>query len=117
MEQISINARGLRACLPEGKAPGGAKASNRFAALVPGGRTLVFKILSVEVLLGMSALRICMGIRTARYSRVRGRWRNKAYGPGTTYARVIVITLVRGGIARGAHFPSDIFVRIKHRVI
>ena len=38
--------------------------------LTPGGAILVFKILSVEVLLGMSALRKYRGIRTPRVIRV-----------------------------------------------
>ena len=85
--------------------------------LTPGGRILVFKIFTVEVLLGMSALRMCMGISTARYLRVRGRYPTRGYGAGKTYERGIVIALVRGGIARGTPFSGDICVCQKNRVI
>ena len=78
------------------------------------GQTLVFKIFFVEVMLGMNARRIVKGISTARYSRVRGLQRNRAYGARIQHARVIVIALlVRGDIARSTHFPGDICVCIK----
>ena len=67
-----MSASGSRAYLPEGTAPGSAKASTRFSALDPGRTDIVFKKLSVEVLLSMSALRICMGISTTRSSRIPG---------------------------------------------
>ena len=35
MKRISMSASDLRACLPEGTAPDGAKASNQFSALDP----------------------------------------------------------------------------------
>ena len=91
---------------PTGKnIPGWLKLAIDSLPLIMGGYTLVFKILSVEVLHGMSTLRLCKGISTARYSRVRDPWRNRAYGARIPCARVIVIALMRGDIARGTHFP------------
>ena len=68
-----MDARGLPACLLGETASGVANATNQFLAL-DRGRTYISVVqdISVEVLLGMSALRMCKGIITARYSRVRG---------------------------------------------
>ena len=72
----------------------------------PGGPILVFKILSVEILLGMSALHKYRGISTARYSRVSGHTRESSVSPW----RVAIMPAVR-------IFPATICVCIKDIVI
>ena len=74
--------------------------------LTPGGPILVFKILSVEILLGMSALHKYRGISTARYSRVSGHTRESSVSPW----RVAIMPGVR-------IFPATICVCIKDIVI
>ena len=84
--------------------------------LTTGGYTLVFKILYDEVLFGMSALGMCSSIKKPRVIRVFVVL-SANYGARITYARVIVIALVRGNISRGTHFPDDICMYIKAIVI
>ena len=101
------------ACLPEGKAPGGAKASSRFAALDPR-RTDI----------GLPDI-ICR--RPARYkctSHVHGHKYRKLFAYSRSLAQYGVRrwnnirenTRYRIG-AWGTHFPGDICVCIKDRVV
>ena len=101
-----MRARGSPSCLPEGTTPSVARASNLFPALDPGRTYISVKILSVEVLLGMSALHKYRGISTARYSRVSGHTREPSVSPW----RVAIMPGVR-------IFPATICVCIKDIVI